>query len=194
MKDKLFQESMVYLQAMYGKELPETVIKIYWSRFKTWTDTKYTEVVTKIFNSFVPTAQVPFPLVPHFLKAAGDDDESRGRNAIKHVRDCIRAYGRDRSVNMGDEKLHFVIRSYGGWPAICDWSDNDWRIKETAFVQSYLAAPDTAGDSPHLIGVAERENASNGYDIQPAILAIQRSHDTNVLEQKNEQNFIEKNS
>ena len=164
MDKKLFIESMAYLERMYGKKLDEIVIRGYWNRFNNWTDEKWKTVAARIMDTFKPSAQVPFPVMAHFIEAAGDDTKTRARTVIGWVIQAITQIGAYQSVDFGDRHLHSVILRYGGWPTICAWSNDDWRMKETAFVVAYEAAVNSGDVGPdHLVGLVEHDNMQGAY-------------------------------
>lgn len=116
-------------------------------------------------GKFRPSAQVPFPLVSDLLESCGQTGEMRARNIIAHVREAVWKYGRTRSIDFGDTTLHAVIDRYGGWPSICDWGDDDWKMKETAFVNAYMSAQ-ACGEvgSCRLVGTSEESHRLNGVE------------------------------
>jgi hypothetical protein len=115
----------------------------------------------KVVETFTPTAQVPFPVPATFLKAAGEDPQSRARAAVGAVIAAAAKLGPYRSVSFGDPALHATIQRFGGWVEVCGWSQEDWKYSEKRFVESYAA--DVAagvGGPARLVGIAERGNAA----------------------------------
>lgn len=164
MDKKLFIESIAYLERMYGKKLDEVVIRGYWNRFNGWDDDKWKLATARITDTFKPSSQVPFPVMAHFVEAAGDDTKTRARAVMGWVIQAVTQIGSYQSIDFGDKCLHSVIERYGGWPTMCSWSSDDWRMKETAFVAAYEAAVSCGDTGPdHLIGLVEKNNLHGGY-------------------------------
>lgn len=173
MNQEVFKQSIAFLQNYYNYAVPtDVIINIYWPKLKGLDDEVFKTAVSRIIDTFVQTATVKFPTIPHFLEALGMDSNTKARTAINAVRRAIEAVGRYDSIDFGDSALHETIMSYGGWPSVCNWSDDDWRFKETAFADTYKAFLHGFCDCRHLVGIAEAENSLGGYKIKKPVRAL----------------------
>jgi hypothetical protein len=164
MDSKTFTLHMAYLQKMYGHILDDGIRAMYWNQMKDWDAEKFQAAVKRIAETFIPSRQLPFPLLPHFLQAVGEDEESKGRVLVQRIREAVQRFGRIESVSFGDRALHSVIQSVGGWDKVCNWNDETWRFKESSFIKSYVAAARAGEEGPeYLPGSAERHNMMNGF-------------------------------
>jgi len=158
---------------MYGHVLPDEVRSIYWEQLKSWGEDKFKSACNNIVATFVPSRQTPFPLIPHFLAAVGLDSESKARNAVAAVKEAAMRIGRAESVSFANPALHAVIESYGGWPAMCCWDEDEWKYREVHFIGAYKSAVAAGYKGPeYLIGTHEKQNRLGGYDdwVKPPLL------------------------
>lgn len=182
MTKELFVGSMLYLQEMYGRMVTDIVLKQYWERLKNMSDEEWKKAVENLIDTFVPTATVPFPLVPHILQACGADRNTRGVIAVAKVKQAIARYGKYESVDLGDNTLHGVIVAFGGWPAICEWTQKDWDINHQRFIDMYESAVTTGGmERTKLAGL---HDMNNGIDSKPSTLVPYHVGDILKLSQK----------
>jgi hypothetical protein len=168
MDERTFKEEMIILQKYYGHRLDDFVYNIYSQKLLHLTKAQFKKCTSNLIDStFRPTSKVPFPLVSDFLKEAGEGIEDRAINIVSHTRKAISIHGAYESINFGDTALHATIKGYGGWVKICNWSDNDWMMKQTAFINSYKAAlkMDTKSYT-YLPGIHERNNVGR-YEVAP---------------------------
>ncbi|MGW8324139.1 MAG: DUF6475 domain-containing protein [Desulfobacterales bacterium] len=163
MKEESFKVKFAYLQKIYGKALDKDVYAMYWEQLKEYDEETFHVMVTNLVKTFIPTTQVPFPLLPHFLKACGDDIDNRSQNALTALKSTIKQIGNWKSVSFGDRALHATIERFGGWIKICEWSQDNWNYNEKRFIQCYEAECRSVFSTgpDRLIGVFESHNSEN---------------------------------
>jgi hypothetical protein len=159
MNELTFKGSMAFLMKMFGAKIDDEVYAAYWNIFKTFSDEEFIAIQENLIKTFIPTAQVPFPLVIHFLQAAGKAGQNRSRLSVQAVIEAGYSIGSYRSVSFGDPALHQTIERFGGWPVIARWNNDDWKFNEKNFIACYEANLSFGGGSDKCIGIYEQENA-----------------------------------
>jgi hypothetical protein len=147
---------------------------MYFEFLKHMDDDTFKTSVQEIIKSFVPTTQNPFPLVSHFMKYTGSDEQGSAIKAISTLKVYIRKVGRMESVNFNDNALHETVERFGGWPAVCNFSEQDWNINENRMIETYkVMATSPRSDVSHLAGLAEKDNGHyRVYDVNPKTMQI----------------------
>ncbi|MFA5298619.1 MAG: DUF6475 domain-containing protein [Lutibacter sp.] len=147
---------------------------LYWNFLKHMDDDTFKLSVQEIIKNFVPTVACPFPLVSHFLKYCGSDAQGEATKAISTLRAYARRIGRMDSVNFNDSALHETIIRFGGWVAICDFTDKDWNINEGRLMDVYKTMQQSfCADIHHLPGVSEKSNGGYRiYDVSKETMQI----------------------
>jgi hypothetical protein len=170
---------------------------MYWNMLKDLSDDQFKQASTTIMQMWHPTSTVPFPLVSDLREAAGLSGHSASVHAIQTVKGAIIKAGPYDSVSFNDRALHAVIERFGGWVAICNFSDDDWNINERRLIESYESAVQFGDNGPvHLMGIFEAENTVKGfikYVPKPKLFNIHKNkpveieHDTrNVVSEKSQ--------
>jgi hypothetical protein len=63
---------MGFLAKYYGNRPNDTIYQVLWAALKKYSDNSFEDICKKIIQTFRPTSQTPFPLVPHFLDAVDE--------------------------------------------------------------------------------------------------------------------------
>lgn len=169
MDNPLFISSMAYLQKIYGKTIDDEVIAIYWQHLEKLTNEQFKAAMASLCASFVPTSTVPFPLIPHFLKAIGQDDETKAVDMVRIVRNAAEGLGAYETVNFHDPALHATINRFGGWVEVCSWDEERWEMNTRNFIAAYKSAKAAGAYAPQLVGIHEATNKFNGFSPQKLI-------------------------
>lgn len=159
MNGELFGQGMASMQKLFGYTVSPDTLRFYWSACAPLTDEQFRQIIERLTSTFVPSAQTPFPVPAHFVRASGNTPENKAQEAVAKVKHAVAVLGRYQSVTFNDGALHAVIDRFGGWIAICEWSDKDWQINSKSFIQGYISAINTNQKGPaHLTGLQEAEN------------------------------------
>lgn len=158
MNEKSFKTGILFLSEAYGKKLKDEIISMYWEILKEYSDVEFKKMLEGLIKTFIPTSQVPFPLIPHFLEAVGDNVKTKAQLAVMAVKNAIAKVGPYNSVTFGDRALHETIHQFGGWVEICEWDQEKWQFNEKRFLSVYDAACSSGQGADRLIGIHEREN------------------------------------
>jgi hypothetical protein len=144
------------LQAFYGIVIPVDRLEIYAEELGHLTPAQIDEAVTRIKRTWRPSGPNPYPPICEFLSAAGVSDEGGEYMAIAALRTATGKVDAYNSVSFGDPALHYAIRAYGGWVAICNWTQTDWGVNEGRLREAYREAKAAKADGGnHLAGIHE---------------------------------------
>lgn len=161
MDKKNFLEGIGFLSLHFEKKLPKELRSHYWNRFKNISNEKFQLACENLIDTFVPTNLNPFPRVQHILDACGETGYDRAIAAIAVLKRTIRRVGQYQSIVFKDTALTFAVNSYGGWVAICNWTDQDWDINEKRLMDTYnVAVKRGLKDVSHIPGIGE---SSGGF-------------------------------
>lgn len=163
MNKKTFLENFALLEMLYGKKMQDEVTALYWNILKAISDEDFKQIVNHVVTHFKPSSQCPFPSPAHFADLILENDISALSSAITEVRKAISKHGPYQSVSFNDPALHDVILRYGGWIELCNWTNEDWRIKERAFLDAYKAAKTCNNGPEYLPGITENENSLTNF-------------------------------
>jgi len=154
---ELFMQYFTGLCERYDKQATVALCDIYYMALEDLNDEQLKKSVSNVLRSR------EYSSMPSPAELRGEDIENDALLALDKMEKAIERYGLYRSVRFDDPVIHMVVRSMGGWPAICrkegeegeDWT---WRRKE--FVKLYRAfAMSPRAECPvTLIGLAESEN------------------------------------
>lgn len=176
MNKETFLKSLVAMQAYYGHQLKSEVIEMYWNRLKLLNYDDLKLAMQNIQDNFVPTSQVPFPLIPHFLEACNRTGKNKAQEALTKTCKAVRDVGPYQTVDFGDKALHATIDRFGGWVELCQWTQKDWNINEGRFLAAYEAQSTNPEMGPEkLPGVFERENSIAGYKADEPVMIENRN-------------------
>jgi hypothetical protein len=132
----------------------------YWPLLKHMANEEFHIAVVGIIREFIQYGKNDFPLISHFLKFCSSDAQGQAVRAISTLKACIRSIGKYESVSFGDSALHAVVEGFGGWPAVCAFSDSDWNVNEGRMIEAYktrFQSGFTTDDNSHLSGISEKD-------------------------------------
>lgn len=115
--------------------------------------------------NYKPAYGVKFPFPSDFIEIAKGTAEVRAEIVWNAVLNAISKYSSYSSVDFGDPTVHRIIRSYGGWPAVCMWEIDQLPFIEKRFKASYIANTSNFynEETQYLPGRHEINNNNNGY-------------------------------
>lgn len=169
-----FNESMLYLQKLFGKKLEPDVMSIFWNALKGMSDEQFKESISNIVQTFIPTSTTPFPVVAHFMAKSTISPKAKAHAAVEAVKLAAENIGAYQTVSFGDRALHSVIERFGGWQTIARWGE-EWKYQEKNFMEAYLAAYEYKANGPEkLLGIHAKDNAEKVLtERQKALIAHQ---------------------
>lgn len=156
--EQAFERAFKPLQAIYGHQLTEEILRIYFRHLKSRLNPEQlAKACVHVLDNFKPTAAVKFPTPAHFVEYATGTAEERAANAVTRVMAAAKKIGSNTSVTFQDKALHRTIERFGGWEEMRDF---DWQFRETNFKKVYIAEVN-AGDNfgpDYLEGCYEKNN------------------------------------
>jgi len=160
MMPETFKAGMGFMFAYLGVDPAVEKVPMYWEMLKHLPDDTFDKAIKNALQEFIPTAACPFPLVAHILKYCGEAGESKAVNAISTLKRALK-HGPYQSICFEDSALHYTVESFGGWPALCNWTAKEWDINEGRIIETYRSAlMGGRTGATHLAGLSER---SDGY-------------------------------
>jgi hypothetical protein len=83
----------------------------------------------------------------------------------------ISKHGAYKSVDFGSDAVHDTIDRFGGWVAVCGWSQEEWNINEGRFMAVLKSSLKFNGKNQtrYLCGVFEK---TNGFLRQSDLISL----------------------
>ena len=176
MTQKVFHECVTLLQATFGKADDMRIKALFMALEDEFDDAPLRSATARILKTFRPTSQVPFPVPADFIGRP----QAKADQYIAAIAKAVSKFGAYASIDFGSDAVHETIQRFGGWQAICHWTQSDWNINEGRFKAALESALEW-NDRPsayHLSGIPQvRENPLEpiGFyirDISPTRLTI----------------------
>lgn len=92
--------------------------------------------ILKAINQCVKTNKW-FPQPSEIIQAIEGDPEERALNAWDTLFSAIRNHGRYGKIIFQDSKIGRLVQTFGGWDAVCSWTNNEVDFRRIEFVRSY---------------------------------------------------------
>lgn len=166
-------DGILGLQVLFGHMLSDSVVGMYMDALKDLSDEQIERAVRYQIANFEPTSAKPFPVPADFFKAIGNSEPDMAQEAIRRLRKATQDHGAYKSVSFGDPALHATIERFGGWCAVCRWSDDDWKINTKSFIAGYQSAVRNHTKGPkYLAGITEIENTGLYESFIPDVVCI----------------------
>lgn len=173
-----FAKILTATAELYGKDLNEMVIDLYYQTFQKYSINDISAAFTNHIKSskYFPT---PSEILEQ-LKGVGDDLEARSLQQATTVWNAIARIGHGNSVRFKDPITAAVVKGvYGGWCKLASETkeaEQKWFIKDfTTYYQSYARAGAKCHEKQ--LGWHEHQNQLRGYDFEPATYLIGSSAD-----------------
>lgn len=164
---KEFGETMAGIGELMGKDISNSLMKIYWNALKPF---PLSDVLTGL-NKIATTSRF-FPKPVEIIEAIQGNAESLAAEAMHHLVEAVGRVGAYQSVEFEDPGLQAVVEAWGGWPAVCGKTDEEWKYLKKDFLQLYELGKNRKHDRRHFAGLTEGTNRDQGYldQIAPPIL------------------------
>ena len=161
---KRFVEILTATAVLYGKDLNEMVIDLYYQTFEKYGIDDISAAFTKHIRS---SKYFPKPAeIREQLRGVGDDLEARALQQATAVWNAIARVGHGSSVYFKDPVTAAVVKGvYGGWCKLASETkeaEQKWFIKDfTTYYQNYARAGAKCYEKQ--LGWYEHQNQLNGY-------------------------------
>jgi Domain of unknown function (DUF6475) len=164
-----FIKLMIKVGANYDKAVGSALMGVYWRILK---DFELIEV-RRAFKAHCrhPDEGRFFPKPADIVRWLEGSPDSRAMMAWSFVESCTERVGRYQSVVFDDPLIHAVIEDMGGWIKLCEQPLSEMHFMASNFQKRYrafLSYPPKRHPA-YLVGLMERENATQGYAFEPPL-------------------------
>ncbi|EBO0868530.1 phosphohydrolase [Salmonella enterica] len=162
-----FAQSMAAIGEIYGKDISEVMIGIYWNALKPYP----VEDVMRSFQGHTRDTDNGqfFPKPADLLRHIEGNKDGKALLAWSKAYKAICSYGRRNSVVFDDPTIHAVIADMGGWIEFAGMSEEELPFKSREFekrYRSYLITGVSKCESV-MIGMDDAQNMRAGFQREP---------------------------
>jgi len=165
-----FTRGFMGMSELYGKPLSSLLVEIYWQTLRDfeWED------VQRAFKAHArnPDCGQYFPKPADVVRFIEGSGETKALEAWSKVEDAIYHVGSYQSLAFDDAIIHAVLEDMGGWVKLCMVSLEELPFRSHEFQKRYRGFVDKPLKRypQYLWGIAECENAKNGYPLRAPLL------------------------
>lgn len=165
LSQQAFLEGMSSLSELFGKQLSQGEITIYYGALKrTFEDDDFKQVCESATSRFRF-----FPKPAEIIECGLGSVEERAAFAWEQVRQAIGSHGSYASVDFEDKAINVAIRTMGGWTKLCQSPEDELHFTQRNFASAYSIAANhgpkyLASAGKALPGIAERRNVLTGHE------------------------------
>ncbi len=164
-----FAKALVALAEYYGRELSEGVIDLYRQGLQSY-DIETIEHAIGAHLQNPDTGQW-MPKIADIVRMIEGTTQDAAALAWAKVMRAVGSVGQYQSLAFDDALIHLVVDDLGGWPGICQTSEDELPFLAKRFETNYRAYRRRAGDVPqhphYLVGVSEMSNSAAGHRSDP---------------------------
>lgn len=166
-----FGQLLSGVYAFYGKEASDFALSVWWQAmspfdFKAVADALNRHCVNPDTGQFLPK---PADVV----KMLQGSTQDAALVAWAKVDRGVRTVGTYRSVAFDDPLIHRVLTEMGGWIELGRKNEEEWPFVRNEFVnryRGYRMRSEIPEYPPHLVGMAEAQNAKSGFQVEAPLL------------------------
>ncbi|VEI69439.1 Uncharacterised protein [Serratia fonticola] len=162
-----FAQSMAAIGEIYGREISEVVVGIYWNALKIYEMAE----VQKAFQGHTRDTDNGqfFPKPADLIRHIEGSKDGRALLAWSKAYKAICSYGRRNSVVFDDPIIHAVITEMGGWVEFAGISEEEASFRAREFEKRYRSALLVGIKEylPILIGMDDAQNMLSGHQDKP---------------------------
>ncbi|HFV9295575.1 TPA: DUF6475 domain-containing protein [Serratia fonticola] len=162
-----FAQSMAAIGEIYGREISEVVVGIYWNALKIYEMAE----VQKAFQGHTRDTDNGqfFPKPADLIRHIEGSKDGRALLAWSKAYKAICSYGRRNSVVFDDPIIHAVITEMGGWVEFAGMSEEEAPFRAREFEKRYRSAllVGIKDYLPILIGMDDAQNMLSGHQEKP---------------------------
>lgn len=164
---KEFAQFMSGLFAMYGKEISQMILRIWFEAlrqydFKAVKDAMSRHVINPDNGQFLPKPA-------DIIRLIGGTTVDSALEAWAEVDKAVRHVGTYQSVQFADPIIHKVIQDMGGWVRLGSKSEDEWAFVAKEFQTRYrgIKTVNAPVDAPKVLtGITDQQNALAGINYQ----------------------------
>lgn len=164
-----FAKAMSALAEYYGKELSEGVISLYWQGLEGYDIADIEAAIGRHLQN--PDSGQWMPKIADIVRMIEGSTQTSAAIAWAKVMRAVGRVGQYRSVAFDDPVIHLALDDLGGWPAMCQISEDELPFLQNRFERIYrgykVRGSDLPPYLPWLAGISERQNLAKGYQVEP---------------------------
>jgi hypothetical protein len=181
------REFWALLQGVYEfyrcrSDLSDFAASVWWNACRSYS----VEQVSKAFSSHLvdPKSGQFLPKPADIVRALSGTQEDRSLMAWGKLFDAMRQVGQYRSVAFDDPMIHAVVTDMGGWPKLCQITEQEVPFVQRRFCETHAAYARAGCDHyPRMLaGVHDIQNGAHGYGDSKPILIGDAEKAKSVLE------------
>ena len=155
----------------YGRQIGKDAMRLYWEGLRQYD----LQAVEKAFWTHTqnPDSGQFMPKIADVAKYLKGRTTDQASAAWSKVDKAVRVIGTYQDVCFDDAIIHRVIEDMGGWISFGQKDENEWPFVQNQFenrYRGYVMRDETPEYQSRLIGIANAQNAQNGFRLNPPIL------------------------
>lgn len=162
-----FAQSMAAIGEIYGKDISEVMIGIYWNALKPYP----IEDVLRAFQGHTRDTDNGqfFPKPADLLRHIEGNKDGKALLAWSKCHKAICSYGRRNSVVFDDPIIHAIVADMGGWVEFAGMTEDEIPFRAKEFEKRYRAYLLTGIQKCEsvLIGMDDAQNIRAGFQKEP---------------------------
>ncbi len=167
---KDFMKLIASVGEIYGKPISVPLAELYWQSLNRFEF----EDVSRGFKAHTdnPDCGQFFPKPADIIRCIEGSGETKALKAWTVVEKAIHQVGSYDSVVFDDALIHAVLEDMGGWVKLCSTTLNELPFRANEFQKRYMGflIKKPERHPKYLVGIAETDNAKNGFEVKPPIL------------------------
>lgn len=160
-----FAKALSALAEYYGKELSDGVISLYWQGLQQFSIEEIETAIGRHLQN--PDTGQWMPKIADIVRMLEGTTQSSAAIAWAKIRRAIGSVGQYQSIAFDDPVIHLALDDLGGWPKICQSTEDELPFVQNRFEKNYRAYKTRGNDIPphprYLPGVSEIQNGPSGY-------------------------------
>lgn len=173
MKDQIaFKNFMTLLGELFDKEISDTLKNAYWTTLKPYSDSQ----CTAAFEAVITKCRF-FPKPAELLELISGPETDKAMLAWLRVDKAVRTIGNYESIDFTDDRaINSTIEAMGGWVALCNTSEAEWKWKRKEFENLYPAMTRRTDHPEYLPGTVEIDNVGRMYDAPNVVRLVEKQN------------------
>jgi len=164
-----FAKALSALAEYYGRELSDGVIQLYWQGLQQFSIDEIETAVGRHLQN--PDTGQWMPKIADVVRMLEGTTQSSAAIAWAKIMRAIGSVGQYQSIAFDDPVIHLTIDDLGGWPGICQTTEQELPFLQSRFEKNYRAYKSRGQDIPphprYLPGVSEIQNGPDGFKSDP---------------------------
>jgi hypothetical protein len=166
----------------YGRQIGKDAMRLYWEGLKQYD----LQAVEKAFWTHTqnPDSGQFMPKIADVAKYLKGRTSDQASAAWSKVDKAVRVIGTYQDVCFDDAIIHRVIEDMGGWISFGQKDEGEWPFVQNQFenrYRGYVMRDEKPEYQSRLIGIANSQNAQNGFRLNSPILIGNEAKANSVL-------------